>query len=71
MSVRYENMQGLWHAPVRTRLVRLCAMISGDAAAAEDLAQETLLEAWRNAHKLHDPAGAAAHASARTRDYVR
>ena len=41
----------------RRRLVRLCARISGDAGAAEDLAQETLLEAWRNRHKLHDPEG--------------
>ena len=38
--------------------MRLCASISGDRGAAEDLAQETLLEAWRNAHKLRDPAGA-------------
>ena len=51
-------MQELWRAPVRERLVRLCAAISGDPAAAEDLAQETLLEAWRNAHKLRDPSGA-------------
>jgi DNA-directed RNA polymerase specialized sigma24 family protein len=49
----------LWQEPERRRrLVRLCATISGDAQAAEDLAQETLLEAWRNAHKLHDPSGA-------------
>lgn len=41
----------------RARLVRLCARLTRDAAAAEDLAQETLLEAWRNAHKLTDPAG--------------
>src|SRR4051812_45036529 len=53
-----ESVQQLWRAPVRRRLVRLCAVISGDPAAAEDLAQETLLEAWRNAHKLHDPSGA-------------
>jgi RNA polymerase sigma-70 factor (ECF subfamily) len=39
-------------------LVGLCAAVSGDRAAAEDLAQETLLEAWRNRHKLRDPAGA-------------
>jgi RNA polymerase sigma factor (sigma-70 family) len=58
MSVTDEAMEELWRAPVRRRLVRLCAAISGDAAAAEDLAQETLLEAWRNAHKVHDPAGA-------------
>ncbi|MFL6013399.1 MAG: RNA polymerase sigma factor [Gaiellaceae bacterium] len=53
-----ETLQELWRAPVRRRLVRLCAAISGDPAAAEDLAQETLLEAWRNAHKLRDPSGA-------------
>lgn len=48
----------LWREPQRRRLVRLCAMVSGDREAAEDLAQETLLEAWRNAHKLRDPSGA-------------
>jgi RNA polymerase sigma-70 factor (ECF subfamily) len=53
-----DTTQELWRAPVRRRLVRLCAVISGEPAAAEDLAQETLLEAWRNAHKLHDPSGA-------------
>jgi RNA polymerase sigma factor (sigma-70 family) len=36
------------------RLVRLCARLSGDHGAAEDLAQETLLEAWRQRHKLVD-----------------
>ena len=41
----------------RARLVRLCAHLTGDVHAAEDLAQETLLEAWRNAHKLHDKGG--------------
>jgi RNA polymerase sigma-70 factor (ECF subfamily) len=58
VDVTDETMQALWRAPMRRRLVRLCAVISGDAGAAEDLAQETLLEAWRNAHKLHDPSGA-------------
>jgi RNA polymerase sigma factor (sigma-70 family) len=48
----------LWGEPERRRLVRLCAAISGDSTGAEDLAQETLLEAWRNAHKLRDPSGA-------------
>lgn len=47
-----------WGEAERRRLVRLCASISGDTSAAEDLAQETLFEAWRNAHKLTDPAGA-------------
>lgn len=31
----------------RARLVRLCAHLSGEPEAADDLAQETLLEAWR------------------------
>lgn len=48
----------LWREPERRRLVRLCAAVTGDRDAAEDLAQETLLEAWRNVHKLRDPAGA-------------
>ncbi len=38
----------------RTRLIRLCGQLTGSADAAEDLAQETLLEAWRNLHKLYD-----------------
>lgn len=36
----------------RARLIRLCAKITGDGNAAEDLAQETLLEAWRHIHNL-------------------
>jgi RNA polymerase sigma factor (sigma-70 family) len=39
----------------RAGLVRLCARLTGNLDAAEDLAQETLFEAWRNAHKLRDP----------------
>ncbi|HEY7023295.1 MAG TPA: RNA polymerase sigma factor [Ktedonobacterales bacterium] len=35
-------------------LARYCAYHSGDHDAAEDLAQETLVEAWRNHHKLRD-----------------
>jgi RNA polymerase sigma-70 factor (ECF subfamily) len=42
----------------RPRLVGLCARLSGDWAAAEDLAQEALLEAWRHADELHDLSGA-------------
>jgi RNA polymerase sigma factor (sigma-70 family) len=41
----------------RTRLVKLCYRLTGDLDAAEDLAQETMLEAIRNSHKLHDPSG--------------
>src|SRR5919202_6723625 len=39
----------------RARVVRLCASLTGDWDAAEDLAQETLLVAWRNLHKLYAP----------------
>jgi RNA polymerase sigma factor (sigma-70 family) len=49
---------GLWQGVERARLVRLCAVLSGDREAAEDLAQETLLEAWRHRHKLTDVRGA-------------
>jgi RNA polymerase sigma-70 factor (ECF subfamily) len=41
----------------RAQLVRLCGRLTGDVDAAEDLAQETLYEAWRNAHKLRDASG--------------
>lgn len=40
----------------RPRLVRLCTRITGQVDVAEDLVQETLLEAWRHLHSLHDPA---------------
>ncbi|HEY0757346.1 MAG TPA: RNA polymerase sigma factor [Ktedonobacteraceae bacterium] len=39
----------------RTQLVRYCAVMSGRSEVAEDLAQETLLEAWRHAEALRDP----------------
>jgi len=48
----------IWEEGGRRSLVRLCASISGDRDVAEDLAQETLLEAWRHRHKLEHPEGA-------------
>jgi RNA polymerase sigma factor (sigma-70 family) len=36
------------------RLVRLCAHFTGDHDAAEDLAQETLIEAWRHQDRMYD-----------------
>jgi DNA-directed RNA polymerase specialized sigma24 family protein len=39
----------------RPRLVRLCARVSGDPDAAEDLAQETILAAHRAAAELREP----------------
>jgi len=47
----------MWRDLDRARLVRLCAAVSGDRHAADDLAQETLLEAWRQRGKLREPAG--------------
>jgi len=41
----------------RARVLRLCTRLTGDREAAEDLTQETFVEAWRHAHKLHDPDG--------------
>jgi RNA polymerase sigma factor (sigma-70 family) len=40
----------------RARLVRFCAQITGDAQAAEDLAQETLLVAMQQEQALRNPA---------------
>jgi RNA polymerase sigma factor (sigma-70 family) len=42
-----------------SRLVHLCTQLSGSSEAAEDLAQETLYEAWRHRDQLHEPQGQA------------
>ncbi|GAB4464146.1 MAG: hypothetical protein OHK0029_33780 [Armatimonadaceae bacterium] len=56
MMNRTNNLSWLEQLPEeRDRLVRLCARLSGSYQAAEDLAQETLLEAWRQAGNLRDP----------------
>jgi RNA polymerase sigma-70 factor (ECF subfamily) len=47
--------QGLALPEERRRLVRLCARITRDPQSAEDLAQETLLEAWAHADRLRNP----------------
>src|SRR5437016_5180213 len=39
----------------RAHLVRLCARLTGDCDAAEDLAHESMAEALRHAHQLRDP----------------
>src|SRR5215831_18401911 len=39
----------------RTRILRICLRATHDRDAAEDLAQETLLEAWRHWDKLREP----------------
>src|SRR5215472_8357154 len=55
-------------AAERTRLIGLCARLSGDATVAEDLAQETLAEAWRLLAKLRQPEGLASWLNAIARN---
>src|SRR5947208_11138296 len=50
------------------RLVRLCAHFTGDRDAAEDLAQETLIEAWRHQARLYDWQGYSSWLSAIARN---
>jgi RNA polymerase sigma factor (sigma-70 family) len=60
VALQVAENAGSWDLTLpaeRARLVRLCACLTGNSDAAEDLAQETLVEAWRHAHKLHDPSG--------------
>jgi RNA polymerase sigma-70 factor (ECF subfamily) len=66
----YERAERLTAALAseRVRLVRLCARLSGSNTAAEDLAQETLLEAWRSREKLSDLEGIAPWLSAIARN---
>jgi RNA polymerase sigma factor (sigma-70 family) len=45
----------LTHDDERTRLVRFCRRLTGDADVAEDLAQDALIEAWRQAETLKNP----------------
>lgn len=58
MNVAMDRANGDADAALeRARLVRLCAQLTGNSDVAEDLAQETLLEAWRRSSRLRDPAG--------------
>jgi RNA polymerase sigma factor (sigma-70 family) len=61
----------LWSPAQRTRLVRLCTAVVGDAVAADDLAQETLLTAWRLQGRLSHAAGAEAWLNAIARNLCR
>lgn len=55
MEQRTSNLSGSFISPQEwTRLVRLCAALTGNKGIAEDLAQETVLEAWRHRHMLRD-----------------
>ena len=54
-----REMTPLTHPDVmsseREVLVRFCTRYTGDPDAAEDLAQQTLLKAWRHERQLLDP----------------
>jgi RNA polymerase sigma factor (sigma-70 family) len=63
--------EGAWLDSERRRLVRLCASIAGNHDVAEDLAQETLLEAWRHRDRLREPSGADRWLSAIARNVCR
>ncbi len=58
-------------ATERPRLVRLCQRLTGDAAAAEDLTQETLLTAWRLRERVSAPEGLSAWLAAIARNHWR
>jgi RNA polymerase sigma factor (sigma-70 family) len=55
-------------AAERPRLVSLCSRLSGNVGMAEDLAQETLAEAWRLLAKLRQPEGLSAWLNAIARN---
>src|SRR5687768_3105513 len=38
-------------------LLRLCLALTRDSDAAQDVAQDTLVEAWRQRHKVYDTSG--------------
>src|SRR6478736_6813883 len=44
----------------RARLVRLCAYLTGDPGAAEDIAQEAMIEAWCTADRISEQAASSA-----------
>lgn len=60
-----------WLRAQRPRLVRLCARLTGDPDAADDLAQETLVRIWRVAERLDPGRPAAPYADAIARNLCR
>ncbi|GLV54068.1 hypothetical protein KDH_09170 [Dictyobacter sp. S3.2.2.5] len=54
MTYSLQSSARLITSEERVRLVRFCARLVGDSEAAEDLTQETLLEAWRHLEGLRD-----------------
>ncbi len=55
MEQQTSNITGSFISPQEwARLVRLCTTLTGNKDSAEDLAQETMLEAWRHKHTQRD-----------------
>lgn len=52
----------------RIRLIAICTRLTGNSMAAEDLAQETLYEAWRHRERLYDLSGVSAWLAAIARN---
>ncbi|HZC06628.1 MAG TPA: sigma-70 family RNA polymerase sigma factor [Ktedonobacterales bacterium] len=67
-SSRVDYDLGAALAGERARLVRLCQLLTSSADSAEDLAQETLLEAWRLLDRLREPEGLGAWLTAIARN---
>jgi RNA polymerase sigma factor (sigma-70 family) len=57
LALEEAAVSGIWSDRERRRVTRLCAVLSGDPSVAEDLAQDTLLQAWRIRDRLVDPSG--------------
>jgi RNA polymerase sigma factor (sigma-70 family) len=60
MAAAPSDEAGWWSPEECRRVERVCARLARDAEAAPDLAQETLLEAWRHRARLVEPGGASA-----------
>lgn len=54
LEQKIHIINGFISSQERMRIVRLCATITGNPDVAEDLAQETLLEAWKHSNNLQD-----------------
>jgi RNA polymerase sigma factor (sigma-70 family) len=61
-QMQHEQQRWIEEAlPVeRAKLVRLCAYLTGDPSAAEDIAQEAMIEAWRTADRITEQAASSA-----------
>jgi RNA polymerase sigma-70 factor (ECF subfamily) len=71
LKIEGATVDAVWSEQERRRVTRICAVLTGDPAAADDLAQETFLQAWRIRHRLVDPSGQQAWVDAIARHVCR